>query len=87
MFLIALKNSAQSGAFSVVNNRGEKVIYIFEQFDDALRFSLQLEENGYPETEIFEYDEKILIASCKLYNTKYAIISPEELVVPPFLIK
>jgi hypothetical protein len=83
MFLIALKNSIERGAFSTLNSKGEKVLFIFQEFDDALRFSLQLEEKDFPETQIYEYEKDVLLNYCKLCNTKYTIITPEDIVVPP----
>jgi hypothetical protein len=46
---------------------------------------MQLEESGYPKTEIFEYDEKQLVITCQLTNTKYTIIRPDDIVVPPLI--
>jgi hypothetical protein len=83
MFLITLKETPERGAFSVTNEKGNKILYLFQQSDDALRFSMQLEENGYPKTEIVECEDRKIIYTCELTNTKYAIIKPEDLVVPP----
>ena len=87
MFLITLKAQPEKGAFAVTNEKNEKIIYLFNEYDDALRFSMQLEDNGYPVTEIVECEDRQIIYTCELTNTKYVIIKAEDLVVPPILIK
>ena len=44
MFLISMRGTEEKGAFSVINEKGEKVIYLFEEKDDVSRFAMQLEE-------------------------------------------
>lgn len=83
MFLISMKGAKEKGAFSVINEKGEKVIYLFQEVDDVERFAMQLEESGYPKTEIREYEDKQLLITCELTNTKYSIITPDDIVVPP----
>jgi hypothetical protein len=85
MYLIAMKDSDEKGAFSVINEKGEKVIYLFQEHDDVSRFAMQLEDGGYPKTEILEYEDKQILVTCELTNTKYTIITPEDIVVPPVL--
>jgi hypothetical protein len=85
MFLISMKGTEEKGAFSVINEKGEKVIYIFQDEDDVSRFAMQLEESGFPKTEIVEYEDKQLIITCELTNTKYTIIRPDDIVVPPLI--
>lgn len=85
MYLIAMKGLEEKGAFSVINEKGEKVIYLFQEHDDVSRFAMQLEESGYPKTEIIEYEDKHLLITCELTNTKYTIIRPEDIVVPPVI--
>jgi hypothetical protein len=85
MFLIAMNETPDKGAFSVINERGEKVIYMFEEHDDALRFALQLEGSGFTKVEVREYDTKQVLRTCELTNTKYTIIKPEDIVIPPVI--
>jgi hypothetical protein len=85
MFLISMKGSKEKGAFSVINEKGEKVIYLFQDEDDVSRFAMQLEESGFPKTEIVEYEDKQLLITCELTNTKYTIIKPDDIVVPPVI--
>ena len=47
MFIIT-EGKEKEGAYSVVDDDGEQVLYIFEEEDDAMRYSMQLEEMDYP---------------------------------------
>lgn len=85
MYLISMKGEDEKGAFSVINEKGEKVIYLFQERDDVLRFAMLMEESGYPKTEVLEYEEKQLLITCELTNTKYTIIRPDDIVVPPLI--
>lgn len=82
MYLIAINNN---GAFSVIDDKGDKVVYLFQEYDDVSRFAMQLEECGFNKTEIVEYEDKQLIRTCELTNTKYAVIKPDDVVVPPLI--
>jgi hypothetical protein len=82
MYLIAINNN---GAFSVIDDEGDKVVYLFQEYDDVARFAMQLEECGFEKTEIIEYEDKQLLRTCELTNTKYAVIRPDDVVVPPLI--
>ena len=43
MNIITVKGMSQEGAYAVVNEYGEKVVFMFEEQDDAYRYAEQLE--------------------------------------------
>lgn len=83
MFVIALASENEKGAFSVINEFGEKVILFFEDRDDAERYILMLNDMGIDELNIVEHEEDMLIKTCKLVGFKYSKISKNDFVVPP----
>lgn len=84
MFLLTLKDKKQEGAYAVQNKNGEKVLFLFEEEDDAERYAMQLEEEEDPtELEVVEVDGPLAIRTCRLYNYRYAVITPNDIVVPP----
>jgi predicted urease superfamily metal-dependent hydrolase len=83
MFVITLASENEKGAFSVINEMGEKVILFFEDKDDAERYSLMLNEMGIDELNIVEHEEEMLIKTCKLVGFKYSKISSHDFVIPP----
>lgn len=51
--------------------------------DDAVRYALQLEDQEETEMDVVEVDDELAIKTCKMYNYKYAVITPEDIVIPP----
>ena len=86
MFLLTLKDRKQDGAYAVQDKRGNKVLFLFEEEDDAERYALMLLEEEEPsEMEVVEVDGPLAIRTCKMYNYKYAIVTPNDIVIPPKL--
>jgi hypothetical protein len=87
MYLLTLKNKRDEGAYAVQDEYGEKVLFMFEEEDDAIRYALMLEDDPDYESsmEVVEVDDELAIKTCKLHNYKYAVITPNDIVVPPNL--
>lgn len=87
MYLLTLKGKIDDGAFSVMNKFGEKVLFLFEEEDDAERYAMMLEDHPKYESEmeVVEVDDELAIKTCTMYNYKYAVITPDDIVVPPEL--
>jgi hypothetical protein len=86
VFLLTLKERKDDGAYAVQNKMGEKVLVLFEEEDDANRYAMMLEEDEDPaEMEVVEVDAALAIRTCKLYNYRYAVVKPNDIVIPPKL--
>ena len=85
MFLLASKNSSQQGAYAVENQNGENVLFFFEEEDDADRYAMLLQAQEDRSLSVIEIDEALAIRTCKMYNYRYAVIKPEDIVIPPKL--
>tara|TARA_B100001287_G_C22397408_1_gene396202 strand:+ start:120 stop:386 length:267 start_codon:yes stop_codon:yes gene_type:complete len=83
MWIIALKDKRDEGAYSVHDKHGNKVLFMFEQEDDAERYAMMLEEDGSEEMDLVEVDDDLALRTCKFYNYKYTIITPNDIVIPP----
>ncbi len=85
MFLLTLQNRKDDGAYAVQDHQGDKVLFMFEEEDDATRYALMLEDNEMYEKpmQVIEIDEDLAYKTCMVYNYKYAVITPEDIVVPP----
>jgi hypothetical protein len=83
MYILTLDGKEQEGAYSVTNEDGDQILYIFEQEDDALRFSIMLEEKDYPKLAVIEVDDELMVKTCELHNYNYTIITKNDLVIPP----
>jgi len=83
MFLLTLKDRKDDGAYAVQDQYGHKVLFLFEDEDDATRYALMLEDQEETEMEVVEVDDELAIKTCKMYNYKYAVITPDDIVIPP----
>ena len=84
MYLLTLKTRRDDGAYAVQDKHGDKVLFLFEEEDDATRYAMQLEdEHGYPEMHIVEVEDDIMLKTCHIHECEYAIISKNDIVVPP----
>jgi hypothetical protein len=83
MFLLTLKDRKDDGAFAVEDDRGDKVLFLFEEEDDAERYAMQLNENEGSNMIVIDVDGRLAIRTCKMYNYKYAVITPDDIVIPP----
>jgi hypothetical protein len=86
MFLLTLKDRKDDGAYAVQNKLGEKVLVLFEEEDDATRYAMMIEEDeDNTEMEVIEVDAALAIRTCKLYNYRYTVVTPNDIVIPPKL--
>ena len=85
MYLLTLRDKKDEGAYAVDDGYGDKVLFLFEQEDDAERYAmmLELEKQGDKEMDIVEVDDDLAIKTCKVHNYKYAVITPDDIVIPP----
>jgi len=92
MFLLTLSDKKDEGAYAVADEYGDKVLFLFEQEDDALRYAMMLEvdnstDNSSKSMDVIEVDDKLAIKTCKMHNYKYAVITPNDIVIPPKNVK
>ena len=83
MFILTINGRESEGAYSVTNDEGEQILYLFEEEDDAVRYAMMLEENDYPEMRVIEIEDDIMIKTCEIHDYRYTIITPNDIVIPP----
>ena len=83
MYILTIKGRESKGAYSVVDQDNEQVLYMFEEKDDATRYALQLEDRNYPKMRVMEIEDEMMIRSCELHGHKYAVITSDDIVFPP----
>jgi len=86
MFLLTLKGKKDDGAYAVSDQYGEKVLFLFEQEDDAVRYAMMMRDMVDVDEsvmDVIEVDGPLAIKTCKVYNYKYAVITPNDFVIPP----
>ena len=84
MYLLTLNEKQDNGAYAVLNRYGEKVLFMFEEEDDAERYAMMLNTDEEDKSmSVIEVDDSLAIMTCKRYNYKYAVITPNDIVIPP----
>ena len=83
MFLLTLKDKKDDGAYAVQDQYGHKVLFLFEEEDDATRYAMMIEDQDEKEMDVVEVDAELAIKTCKIYNYKYSIITQDDIVIPP----
>ena len=83
MYILTLKGRETDGAYSVIDEQGEKVLYLFVDEDDATRFAIMLEEDDYPEMSVIELDDELVVNMCETEGYRYTIITQNDIVIPP----
>lgn len=83
MFILTLRGREKEGAYYTLDEDENEILYIFEDEDDAVRFSMMLEESGSPEIHIIEVDGQAIVESCEISGCGYSIITRNDFVIPP----
>ena len=82
MYILTLGSDGEHGAFTVIDDNGEEMLYIFEEEDDATRFCIQLEETDENKisVDVVEVDDEMIINVCEFNETQYSIITKNDIV-------
>jgi hypothetical protein len=83
MFILTINGRETEGAYSVLDDEGDHILYLFEEEDDAMRYAMMLEEDGYPEMHVIEIEDEVMIKTCEMHGYQYTLITPDDIVIPP----
>ena len=83
MYILTVHGKENEGAYSVQDDEGEHILYLFEQEDDAVRYAMMLEDSGSPRMHVIEVEDEVMIKTCESHDYNYAVITPNDIVVPP----
>ena len=85
MYILAVAGKAKEGAYAVKGDKSEKMVYMFLDKDDALRYAGLLEADNFPDMSVVEVDDREIIHSCVKHGHEYYVVSPDDIVVPPYV--
>jgi hypothetical protein len=83
MFILTINGKEKEGAYSVTDDEGDQILYLFQEEDDAVRYAMMLEEDGYPEMHIIEIEDDVMLKTCEIHGYQYTVITPDDIVIPP----
>ena len=82
--MFILTDSKTGGVYAVRTTTNNKIIPVFEEEDDAIRYKEQLSANDYTdEFDVMEVEPEIIAMNCNSYGYQYSIVSKDDLVIPP----
>ena len=83
MYILTIHGKEREGAYSVQDQEGQHVLYLFAEGDDAMRYAMMLEDMDYPEMNVVEVEDDAIIKTCQVHGYRYSVITPNDIVVPP----
>ena len=83
MYMLTICGKEREGAYSVQDEDGNHILYLFEKEDDAERYAMMLEDDDYPEMNVLEVEDEIMIKTCKVHGYNYTVITEDDVVIPP----
>ena len=83
MYLLTLKENKDEGAYAVQDKYGDKVLFLFEEEDDAIRYAMMLEDQEDQSMDVVEVDDELAIKTCRIHSYKYTVITSYDIVIPP----
>ena len=83
MYILTIHGKENDGAYSVEDDDGNHILYLFQEEDDATRYAMQLEDNNYPEMHVIEVEPDMMIGGCEQHGYEYTVITPNDIVIPP----
>ena len=83
MYILTVHGKENEGAYSVPDDDGAHILYLFEEEEDAMRYAMMLEASGSPRMHVIEVEDEVMIRTCESHDYNYAVITPDDIVVPP----
>ena len=83
MFILTVAGKENDGAYSVTDDEGSQILYLFEEEDDAVRYAMMLEDSDYPEMHVLEVEDEVMIKTCQVHDYNYTVITENDIVIPP----
>ena len=83
MFILTVAGKENEGAYSVTDDDGNQILYLFEEEDDAVRYAMMLEDSDYPEMHVLEVEDEVMVRTCEVHNYNYTVITSNDIVIPP----
>ena len=83
MYIITIHGKEKEGAYSVTDDDGDQILYLFEEEDDAMRYAMMMEDQGSPELHVIEVEDEVMIKTCEYHDYRYTVICSHDFVIPP----
>ena len=82
MFILTIEDHPE-GVFSLHDDDENRVIPIWTEVDDANRYLMMIQEEDYPDMQVVEMEDHVIIGACQDRGQKFSIITPDDFIIPP----
>ena len=69
--------------FSLHDDDENRVIPIWTEVDDANRYLMMIQEEDYPDMQVVEMEDHVIIGACQDRGQRFSIITPDDFLIPP----
>ena len=83
MYVLAVAGKEKEGAYAVDNENDKRMVYMFLDKDDAVRYAGLLEADDFPDMSVVEVSDQEIIEACVKHGHEYYIVTPDDIVIPP----
>ena len=83
MYILAVAGKETEGAYATETDNNKRMVYMFLDKDDAVRYAGLLEADNFPDMSVVEVDDQEIIQSCVKHGHEYYVVTPDDIVIPP----
>ena len=83
MYILAVSGKESEGAYAIDQDNKKRMVYMFLDKDDAVRYAGLLEADDFPDMSVVEVDDQEIIQACVKHGHEYYVVTPDDIVVPP----
>ena len=83
MYILAVTGKETEGAYAVDTEENKRMVYMFLDKDDAVRYAGLLEADNFPDMSVVEVNDQEIIEACVKHGHEYFVVTPDDIVIPP----
>ena len=83
MYILIHGDKSSEGAYAVLDKDGNKVLFFFEEDEDAERYAMMLEADEDVSLKVIEVNFAVAVKTCAENGYRYSVITPGDIVIPP----
>ena len=82
MFILTIEDHPE-GVFSLHDDDENRIVPIWTKNDDAQRYLMMIQEEDYPDMQVVEMEDHVIIGACQDRGQRFSIITPDDFLIPP----
>ena len=83
MYILAVAGKETEGAYATETDNNKRMVYMFLDKDDAVRYAGLLEADDFPDMSVVEVSDQEIIEACVKHGHEYYVVTPDDIVIPP----